>query len=211
MKYKIDVYIVDDHAMFNEGLTDAVNRSDTVHVSRSFTTLSDCRAVMAQRCPDVLLLDISLPTCDGAAFCRWITSEYPRVRIVAVTIHDEYAVIRRMLDSGVHGYVLKSAPVGELITAIEQVWKGQHYISSEVEGIIRQSDSKTVRLTIQERNILRNVCKGYSNAEIADRLHLSAETVKWYRKRLLAKFGVKNTVSLVSLALKEHLLLACDD
>lgn len=211
MKYKIDVYIVDDHAMFNEGLTDAVNRSETVHVSRSFTMLSDCQAAMAQRCPDVLLLDISLPAGDGAAFCRWVTSEHPRVRIVALTIHDEYAVIRRILDSGVHGYVLKSAPVGELITAIEQVWKGQHYISPEVEDIIRQSDSKTVRLTIQERNILRNVCKGYSNAEIADRLHLSAETVKWYRKRLLVKFGVKNTVSLVALVLKEQILTDCGD
>ncbi|MBR2235687.1 MAG: response regulator transcription factor [Prevotella sp.] len=215
MKYKIDVYIVDDHKMFNEGLTDAVNRSETVHVSRCFTTLSNCRAAMAQRCPDVLLLDISMPDGDGTTFCRWAASEYPKVRIVAVTIHDEYHVIQRMLDSGVHGYVLKSAPIDELITAIEQVWKGQRYLSPRVESIIRQSGSEAVHLTIPEQHILRYVCKGCSNPEIAVRLHLSTETVKWYRKRLLAKFGVRNTVALVSLVLKEHVLPdgdpACDN
>ena len=227
MKYKIDVYIVDDHAMFNQGLADVVNHSDTVHVSRCFTTLSDCRLAMAERCPDVLLLDISVPErqraaecgssageaawpdadiADSIAFCQWVVSAYPKVRVVAVTIHDEYGVIRRMLDSGAHGYVLKSAPIDQLITAIEQVWKGQRYISPEVESILQESADQAVRLTIQEQNILRQVCEGRSNAEIAERLHLSTETVKWYRKRLLAKFGVKNTVSLVALVLKEHIL-----
>lgn len=205
-KYKIDVYIVDDHTMLNEGLTDAINRSETVHVSHCFTTLADCRTALAERTPDVLLLDISMPDGDGTAFCQWITSEYPKVRIVAVTIHDEYCVIQRMLEAGVHGYVLKSAPIEELLTAIGQVWKGVRYLSPAVEDIIRQSGSKAIVLTKPEQNILRLVCQGYSNPEIADRLHLSAETVKWYRKRLLAKFGVNNTVNLVTLAVKGSLL-----
>lgn len=205
-KYKIDVYIVDDHTMLNEGLTDAINRSETVHVSHCFTTLADCRTALTERTPDVLLLDISMPDGDGTAFCQWVTSEYPKVRIVAVTIHDEYCVIQRMLEAGVHGYVLKSAPIEELLTAIGQVWKGERYLSPAVEEIISQSSSKAIVLTKPEQNILRLVCQGYSNPEIADRLHLSAETVKWYRKRLLAKFGVNNTVNLVTLAVKGSLL-----
>ena len=204
-KYKIDVYLVDDHTMFNEGLTDAVNHSETVHISRCFTTLNSCRATLEKRCPDVLLLDISMPDGDGIAFCQWVMNNYPKVKIVAVTIHDEYCIIQRMLAIGVHGYVLKSAPIEELIIAIEQVWKGKRYISPIVEEIIQQSDRKDIVLTPTEQNILRLVCEGDSNPEIAERLHLSAETVKWYRKRLLTKFGVKNTVSLVTLALKEHL------
>ena len=205
-KYKIDVYIVDDHTMLNEGLTDAINRSETVHVSHCFTTLADCRTALAERTPDVLLLDISMPDGDGTAFCQWVASEYPKVRIVAVTIHDEYCVIQRMLEAGVHGYVLKSAPIEELLTAIGQVWKGERYFSPAVEDIISQSGSKAIVLTKPEQNILRLVCQGYSNPEIADRLHLSAETVKWYRKRLLAKFGVNNTVNLVTLAVKGSIL-----
>jgi len=111
-----------------------------------------------------------------------------------------------MLEAGVHGYVLKSAPIEELLTAIGQVWKGERYFSPAVEEIISQFCSKAIVLTKPEQNILRLVCQGYSNPEIADRLHLSAETVKWYRKRLLAKFGVNNTVNLVTLAVKGSLL-----
>lgn len=207
MKYRIDVNIVDDHAMLAEGLTEALNRSATIHVSRSFTTLAECRAALKERRPDVLLLDISLPDGDGIAFCQQVATDYPKVRIVAVTIHDEYSVIRRMLDAGVHGYVLKSAAIDELVTAIERVWRRETYVSPAVEEIIRQAASKAVVLTKPEQHILRYVCEGLSNPEIAKRMNLSSETVKWYRKRLLAKFGVKNTVSLVALAMKECLHL----
>lgn len=206
-KYRIDAYIVDDHALLSEGLAEAVSHSETVRVSHRFTTLADCRAALAERCPDVLLLDISMPDGDGVAFCQWVVSEYPKVRVVAVTIHDEYYVIRQMLESGVHGYVLKSAPVEELVRAIEQVWKGQRYISPAVERIISKGNSQSVALTKPERSILRHVCEGYSNPQIAERLNLSAETVKWYRKRLLVKLGVQNTVQLVRLALRERLII----
>lgn len=203
MKYKIDVYIVDDHVLLNDGLTDVINQSDTMHVSRCFTTLGACRTALAVRTPDVLLLDISMPDGDSAIFCQWVVSEYPKVRILAVTIHDEYCIIRRMLESGVHGYVLKSASISELTLAIEQVWRGNRYISPAVESILEQSGSEAIVLTKPERSILRLVCDGRSNAEIADELNLSPETIKWYRKRLLAKFGVKNTVCLVKRAIEQ--------
>lgn len=206
MKYKIDVYIVDDHTMLNEGLTDAINRYDTVHVSRCFTTLADCRTTLAERSPDVILLDITMPDGDGVDFCQWVISEYPKVKVVAVTIHDEYCVIKRMLSAGAHGYVLKNAPVGELIKAIEQVWKGQRYICPEIEEVISQAGSMLPVITKQEQSILRYVCDGLTNVEIGERMSLSAETIKWYRKRLLSKFGMKNTLQLVKLVMKEHLL-----
>ncbi len=205
-KYRIDVNIVDDHTMLNEGLTKAINQSDTAHVSRSFTTLNMCRQALQERCPDVLLLDVSMPDGDGIAFCQWVSQEYPKVRIVAVTIHDEYSVIHRMLDSGVHGYVLKSSPVEELLNAIVSVWQGKNYLSTEVQEIIRQGSAHAVTLTPVEQNILRHICDGYTNPEIAAKLNLSIETINWYRKRLLAKYGVKNTVNLVRMALEAKLV-----
>ena len=206
-KYKIDVYLVDDHTMFCEGLTDVLNHSETVHISRCFTTLNDCRSALAERCPDVLLLDISMPDGDGTSFCQWMMKEYPKVLIVAVTIHDEYSVIRHMLDAGVNGYVLKSAPVEELAKAICTVWKGQNYISQKAEEILRAGSTKAVVLTGVEQNILRLICDGMTNPQIAQQMGLSTETINWYRKRLLAKFGVNNTASLIRLAIKEHLHL----
>ena len=205
-KYKIDVNIVDDHTMLTEGLTDAINHSNTAHVSRTFTTLEACQQAMKERRPDVLLLDISMPGGNGIDFCRQVVSDYPKMKVLAITIHDEYSVIQRMLDSGAHGYVLKSASVQELLDAISAVYQGERYISREVEDIIRQGESKAVVLTTVEQNILRLICEGYTNPEIATKLNLSTETVNWYRKRLLAKFGAKNTVTLVKQALTEKIV-----
>ena len=206
MKYRIDVNILDDHTMVCEGLTDAINRSDVAHVSRTFNTIESCRQAFRERRPDVLLLDISIPDGDGAAFCQEVIESYPKVKVVAVTIHDEYSVIRRFTDLGIHGYVLKSSTVDTLLEAIVSVWQGRRYVSAEAETILQQGAAQAVSLTAVEQSILRLVCDGMTNPQIADQLNLSTETVNWYRKRLLAKFGVKNTVSLVRQALKEQLV-----
>ncbi|MBQ9215315.1 MAG: response regulator transcription factor [Prevotella sp.] len=204
--YLIDVYIADDHQMVCEGLSELINNSGKAHVSRTFNTLGDCRLAMQERRPDVLLLDLSMPDGDGVVFCRQIVEQYPNVRVVAVTIHDEYSMIQRMMKSGAHGYVLKSSPVEELIEAITSVWKKQQYVSPMVETILREGKSHIVVLSDVEKNILRLICDGMTNPEIAAHLHLSKETVNWYRKRLLAKYGMKNTVSLVRLAVEQKLV-----
>ena len=206
MKYRIDVNILDDHTMVCEGVADAINRSDVAHVSRTFNTIESCRQAFRERRPDVLLLDISIPDGDGAAFCQEVIQSCPKVKVVAVTIHDEYSVIRRFTDLGIHGYVLKSSTVDTLLEAIVSVWQGRRYISAEAETILRQGAAQAVSLTAVEQSILRLVCDGMTNPQIAAQLNLSTETVNWYRKRLLAKFGVNNTVSLVRQALKEQLV-----
>ena len=113
--YLIDVYIADDHQMVCEGLSELINNSGKAHVSRTFNTLEACRLALEERRPDVLLLDLSMPDGDGVAFCQQIVTDYPNVRVVAVTIHDEYSIIQRMMECGAHGYVLKSSPTNELI------------------------------------------------------------------------------------------------
>lgn len=153
-----------------------------------------------------MLLDLSMPDGDGVAFCQQIVSSYPNVRVVAVTIHDEYSIIQRMMECGAHGYVLKSSPVEELIEAIVSVWQKQQYVSPQVEAILQKGRSSGVVLTDVETHILRLLCNGMTNPEIASEIHLSIETVSWYRKRLLAKFGMKNTVSLVRLAVEQKLV-----
>lgn len=205
-KYRIDVQIVDDHAMFTESLAEAINRSDVAHVSNTFATLEACRQAFAKSRPDVLLLDISMPDGSGEKFCRQILADYPKVRLIAVTIHDEYSVIQRMMDSGVHGYLLKSSPVAELIKAIQRVWRGGQYVSTEVEEIIRKAKDESVELTPVERNVLQLICSGLTNPEIAPQLSMSVETVNWYRKRLLAKLGVRNTAGLVTRAMQLKLV-----
>ena len=154
----------------------------------------------------MLLLDIPTAVSEGIDFCKEIITAYPKMKIIAVTIHDEYPVIQRMLETGVHGYVLKYSPVEQLTEAIIRVWQGERYICQKTQAVISRSQQRMVALTPVERNILRLICDGLTNPQTANRLSLSTETVNWYRKRILAKFGVNNTVNLVRLVLKEKLL-----
>ena len=205
-QYLIDVYIADDHQMVCEGLSEMINQSGKAHVSRTFNTLEACRQTLAERRPDVLLIDLSMPDGDGIAFSQQVLRDYPDVRIVAVTIHDEYSVVQRMMACGAHGYVLKSTSVDELLEAIVSVWQKRQYISPLVERILQQGRETSVTLTAVEQNILQLLCNGLTNPQIATQMNLSTETVNWYRKRLLAKFGVKNTVMLVKHAIEEQLV-----
>ena len=205
-QYLIDVYIADDHQMVCEGLSEIINQSGKAHVSRTFNTLEACRQTLAQRRPDVLLIDLSMPDGDGVAFSQQVVRDYPDVRIVAVTIHDEYSVVQRMMACGAHGYVLKSSSADELLEAIVTVWQKRQYISPLVERILQQGRESSVILTAVEQNILQLLCNGLTNPQIATQMNLSTETVNWYRKRLLAKFGVKNTVMLVKHAIEEQLV-----
>ena len=205
-KYVIDVYIVDDHQLVCEGISDLINQSGQAHVSYTFTTLEACRLALQNRRPDVLLLDISMPDGDGITFCQQIVNEYPKVKVIAITIHDEYSMIQRMMACGAHGYVLKSSSSEELLEAINSVWQGKEYVSRQVADILEKGKANSVTLTEVEKNILRLICDGHTNPEIAKYLNLSTETVNWYRKRLLAKFDVKNTVGLVRTVFEQKLL-----
>lgn len=205
-KYLIDIYIVDDHKLVCEGISDLINQSGQAHVSHTFTTLEACRQTFDQRRPDVLLLDLSMPDGDGIAFCHQIIRDYPKVKVIALTIHDEYSMIQRMMDCGAHGYVLKSSSSEELLEAINSVWQGRQYVSQQVTDILHEGQASSVVLSEVEKNILRFICDGLTNPQIAVQLRLSTETVNWYRKRLLAKFEVKNSVGLVRKVLEQKLL-----
>lgn len=206
MNYKIDVNIADDHTMLTEGLVEAINSYDKVHVSSTFATLEQCRRTLSVRMPDVLLLDISMPDGSGIDFCREVVAAYSSVKVIAISSHDEYSIIQKMMSSGAHGYVLKNISVPELVAAVISVYHGEPYVCEEVKGIMAKGASEEIYLTEVERKILRLLCEGLTNAEIADRIYLSHETVNWYRKRLLSKFNVKNTAALVAVALKQLLI-----
>ena len=204
--YLIDVYIADDHQMVCEGLSEMINQSGKAHVSRTFNTLETCRQALQERRPDVLLLDLSMPDGDGIAFCHEIIKDYPKIKVIALTIHDEYSMIQRMMDCGAHGYVLKSSSSEELLEAINSVWQGRQYVSPLVTDILLEGQARSVVLSEVEKTILKFICDGLTNPQIASELKLSTETINWYRKRLLAKFEVKNSVGLVRKVLEQKLL-----
>ncbi len=202
----IHVYLTDDHTLLVEGVTTALAQSDDIRITRSFSTLHDCRTALTTSQPDVLLLDISMPDGDGVAFCKEMAEQHPTLRVIALTVHDEYSLVKRVLDTGIAGYVLKNVTTDELADAIRRVHAGGHHVCDEIASLMRKRAATEVTLTSRETEVLRLLVDGYSSTRIAATLFISEKTVKWHRKNLLNKLGANNTSALVTMAIKKRLV-----
>ncbi len=202
----IKVQIVDDHKMFVEGLEKIINESGIAEVICTAHTVEESRRMLRNQNADVLLLDIHLPDGSGIDFCKEVKEKYPFLKILALTSFGEYAVISRMLDNGALGYVLKNAMAEEILLGIETVAEGEKFLCEEVNMLLKKQAGKAIILTGRERELLRLITEGYINTEIADKMCLGVETINSYRKNLLFKLNVRNTATLVKLALEEKLV-----
>ncbi len=202
----INIYLADDHTLLVEGMNATLNTSDRVRIVRSFSTLDACRRALTMEQPDILLLDISMPDGDGVAFCKELTETYPQMKVIALTMHDECALVSRVLKNGAKGYVLKSVSSERLLEAIEEVYHGKIHICQEIAAQLRKYETKAVHLTPREQRILKLLSEGCNSNQIAEQLFIDAVTVKWHRRNLLAKFGVNNTNLLIAKVIKEGLI-----
>lgn len=202
----IKVHITDDHRMLVEGLTTSIEESGVAVVTGKSHTLADCREAMVRETPDVLLLDINLPDGSGIEFCTEVRHKYPEVKVLVLTTHDEYSIARRVMESGASGYILKNAMSEEVIAGIEAVMEGETFLSDEIDILMRKRSEQPVWLTAREQELLRLIVDGYTNQEIADKVFLSVETIKTYRKNLILKLGAKNSMMLVRMALENKLI-----
>lgn len=200
------VVIVDDHRVLVEGLRKLIDESGAAQVRSVAYCAADCRALLAFEHPDVLMLDINLPDANGVELCRELKSLYPALKILALTTYGEYSVVRQMLENGALGYVLKNAMPEELLEGIRTVHLGERFLCHEVDVLLKKQSDTTVWLTARERELLKLIVDGYTNPEIADKIFLSPETIKGYRKNLLLKLGAKNTAALVKMALEQKLV-----
>ena len=206
MDEKIKVGIVDDHKILTEGLNSLVEESDFARVVGVAHSAQQCRDRIAFWHPDVLLLDVSLPDLSGIDFCKELTTNYPDLKVLALTSHNEYAVVKQMLINGASGYLVKNAMSAEVLAGIKAVYGGEKFLSHEIDVLLKRQSPKTIWLTDRERELLKLVAEGYTNVEIADKIYLSPETIKGYRKNLLLKLGAKNTAVLVRMAFEQKLI-----
>ncbi|MDD4776718.1 MAG: response regulator transcription factor [Fermentimonas sp.] len=203
---KIRVVIVDDHKMLVEGLRDIINETEVIEIVGVAHDAENCRKYLSSWKPDVLMLDIGLPDISGIDFCKELKNNYPHLKILALTSHNEYAMVKQMLDNGASGYLVKNAESREVIEGIKTVYNGDTFLSHEVDLLMKKRSENAIWLTDRERELLKLVSEGYTNAEIADKIFLSPETVRGYRKNLLYKLEAKNTAVLVKIAMEQRLI-----
>ena len=202
----IKIAIVDDHKILTEGLSNLIGQSGTATIVGIAHSAEECRMSIGFWKPDVLMLDVGLPGMSGLDYCLEIREKFPDIKVLALTTHNEYSIVRQMLDNGASGYLIKNAMALEVMEGIEVVAQGRIFLSHEVDLLMKRPPLGTVWLTQRERELLRLVTEGFTNVEIADKIFLSPETIRGYRKNLLLKLGAKNTAVLVKMALEQKLI-----
>jgi len=202
----IKVAIVDDHKILTEGLQGLIEESGLATVVGVAHSAAECRLSLGFWRPDVLLLDVGLPDISGLDFCKEIKEQFPAINVLALTTHNEYAIVRHMLDNGASGYLIKNAMVDEVLQGIKAVASGETFLCHEIDLLMKRSPEKNIWLSPRERELLRLISEGHTNAEIADQIFLSPETIRGYRKNLLVKLGAKNTAVLVKMAVEQKLI-----
>jgi two-component system nitrate/nitrite response regulator NarL len=160
---------------------------------------------------DVILLDLDMPLMGGVDFMKELAKTKHNVRVIVLTMHDEKAMIRSLLDLGAHGYLLKNSSRDELIMAIEGVMDGKQHLSEEVHTVLLTPDKdlrsgKLAELTEREVEILKCVAEGLSNKEIGDKLFISPRTVDTHRTNVMQKLELHNVAGMVRFAIQNGLL-----
>ena len=206
MNNMISVAILDDHKILTEGLQSLIEDSGIAKVVGVAHNAAECRNSIGFWKPDVLLLDVGLPDMSGVDFCKELKERFPEINVLALTTHNEYSVVRQMLENGASGYLIKNAMTEEVLAGIQAVVHGETFLCHEVDVLMKRPKETQLWLSQREREMLKLVAEGLTNGEIADRIFLSPETIKSYRKNLLLKLDAKNTAVLVRIALEQKLI-----
>jgi DNA-binding NarL/FixJ family response regulator len=200
------ILIVDDHPLIADGLKKLIEEYKLCSSPVVALNGSECLRKLRGYDFDLVLLDINLPDCSGIDLCLTISSEFPKIKILALTSFNEFTMVRKMLDNGASGYLLKNSMPEEIVLGIETVMQGEQFLCHEIDILMKKEADKHVFLTRRETEILKLIVDGFTNTEIAEKLFLGEETIKSYRKNLLYKLDAKNTAVLVKTAIEQKLI-----
>ncbi len=211
----IRVFITDDHEMYLEGLALLLGKQEGIQVIGTAATGRQLLTQLPGTEADILLLDVYLPDMGEEDLLQHIRSLRPDLKIIYLTLLRGTRHIHKLTRHSIQGYILKNAPLDELLTGLRQVMAGGNYFSKDIHiGDSEEDFRSTIMigdkqineiLSRRELEVLKLICREYSNAEIAEKLFLSVSTVETHRKNLIAKLGVNNTVGLVKFAIKNKL------
>ena len=206
--YKI--LLTDDHQIVLDGLSAILSHYPEYEVIAEANNGKDAIKLVGALKPNLIILDIDMPLMNGLVAAKEIKEQYPETQIIILSLHQETSVIRKLIQMGIDGYLLKNADRDEMIAAIEMVRKGRTYFSGEVTLKLSQktnvsSESGSLEmssLTDRELEVLKAIAEGLSSQEIGKQLHISARTVDTHRTNMMKKLGVKKVVGLLRWAIK---------
>ena len=207
------IIIVDDHTLFRNGLRILLNNLTNYQVVGEAANGQEFIDLIDHTDADLILLDIDMPIMDGIQATKIALQKMPDLKIITLSMYGEEDYYYKMVDAGVKGFLLKNSDMTEMKDALETVYNGGNYFSSELlQTLVNslRSSSKTkeqhAELSERETEILILICQGMSNQEMADQLFISKRTVDKHRANILEKSQCKNTAQLVMYAIKKQLV-----
>lgn len=211
---KIRLLLVDDHAILRDGIRSLLERQGDIEVIAEASNGLEALAKARRYEPDILLMDIAMPEMNGLEATRAIRSEFPGMKILILTQHDNREYVAPLLQAGAAGYVLKRSGGRELVNAIRQVYEQGVYVEAEItKRMLKEYAPATEtegvnppRLTEREGEVLRLLVQGKTNKEIALELGISPKTVSVHRSSLMMKLGARTSIDLLRYV-QEHDLL----
>jgi two-component system response regulator NreC len=202
------IVLAEDHNTVREGIKMLVNaQTDMEVVGEAGDGAAAIRTVREKR-PDVVVMDVSMPEMNGLTATKKLKTEFPDVKILTLTRHDDDSFLEQLIGAGASGYVLKQSAPAELINAIRTVGAGNAYLDSSLTGKIMGSlvgrglrGDRTNEVSDRENEVLRLIALGYSNKEIAGKLSLSVKTVEAHKANSMRKMNMRGRIDIVRYAI----------
>ncbi|HEY5041484.1 MAG TPA: response regulator transcription factor [Verrucomicrobiae bacterium] len=211
----INVILADDHTLVRAGIRALLEKLPAVKVIGEAGDGREVLNLVKAQPPDVVLMDIAMPGLNGLEAAERMARDFPDVRIIILTMHDNEEYVLRALKAGVAGYLLKKSATAELETALHQVLRGEIYLSREIstqlnkkfplQGIIGRK-SALEQLTGRQREVLQLIAEGQNTKGIGDILKVSPKTVEYHRMKLMAGLNLHDIPGLVRFALRVGLI-----
>ena len=204
----LNIVLAEDHQTVREGIKMLVNaQADMRVVGEAGDGASAIKTVREKR-PDVIVMDISMPEMNGLKATRKLKAEFPDVKILTLTRHDDDSFLEQLISAGASGYVLKQSAPAELINAIRTVGSGNAYLDASLTGKVMGGlvgrglrGNKKKEVSDRELEVLRLIALGYSNKEIASQLDLSVKTIEAHKANAMKKMNMRGRIDIVRYAI----------
>lgn len=199
--------VADDHPAVVEAVADVLGENGIAIAGRARDGREAVEKIESTQ-PDVALLDLRMPGLSGIEVARHVGRSAPNTSIILYTAFGDRALLTEAMDAGARGFVLKEAPLAEVVRAVELVASGRTYVDPVLAGVLSSSAAteKMSRLTQRERDVLRLLADGLSNEEIGKSLFISPETVRTHVRKAMAKLDADTRTQAVATALRQSLI-----
>lgn len=214
---QITVGVAEDQQIFRKGLVLLLNSFENITVTQEANDGSVLLDLMAENCPDVVILDYSMPIMGGIETCKQIRKRFEGVKVLILSMYDDENFVETAIENGANGYLSKDDDLSEIESAIQGILKNNYYLNDRVSKVFIDSLMKqgklnpkfannTIEFTPDELRVLHLISQENTTQQIADTMNKSIRTIEKYRTRMMEKVGAQNSIGLIMYAVKNNIL-----